>query len=270
MKSAPFDYAVASDVTQTTIDLQKMPGAVKLVAGNQSLGPMLNLRLVRTRALLDVSHLLALRQVQEGEDSVFIGAATTHAEIEDGEVPDPTPGWMRAAATNIAHRAVRNKGTIGGSLVHADPAADWVVVLTGLDASVRIEGVDGPRDMPVADFITGPYTTALGDDELVIGVTIPKPSADACWGYWKFTRQVGEFAKASATVLVEPTRGIYRCVLGALGRQPFVLDDPQALIDGHTSPSAAIAQAFPSRPRADLALHVAALIRALAIAREKL
>lgn len=267
MKPAPFDYAAAADVAETLAFLARYDGGAKPVAGNQSLGPMLNLRLVRAAALADVSRLAELRAVIETDTAVSFGAATTHAEIEDGDVPDPTPGWMRAAAANIAYRAVRNRGTIGGSLVHADPAADWVIVLTGLGASAVVGAPDAPRRIAMEDFITGPFATALGTAELLLAVDVPKPGPNARWGYWKFTRQVGEFAKASAAVLIDPDTGRVRCAVGALGRQPLLLDEPQALIDGSLSPRDALARALPGRSTGDLALHITALTRALAEAR---
>ena len=152
MKAAAFEFDRADTLAQA---LMPEPGD-KPVAGNQSLGPMMNLRLVRTRRLIDIATVPELRAIDENPDFVRFGAATTHAEIEDGETPDPTNGWMRAAAANIAHRAVRNRGTMGGSLAHADPAADWVIVLTGLDATVVANGPGGERRIPMADFITGP------------------------------------------------------------------------------------------------------------------
>lgn len=265
MKPAAFDFVAAPDVAGT---LKLLTPGTKPIAGNQSLGPMMNLRLVRASALADVSRIEQLRAVRETATGMRIGAAVTHAEIEDGEVLDPTPGWMRAAASNIAYRAVRNRGTIGGSLVHADPAADWVVVTTGLCAEAVIGGPAGERRVPMEDFITGPFTTALADGELLLGIEVPKPGPAAKWGYWKFCRQVGEFAKASATVLNDPESGRVRCCVGALGRQPLVLADAAALIDGSVSPKDALTQALPDRAPADLALHITALTRALAEAEQ--
>mgnify|MGYP003671544977 CR=1 FL=1 len=269
MKPAPFDYASVGSVPETVDYLTQSHGTAKPVAGNQSLGPMLNLRLVRTGALIDVSMLPELRRSEERNDSVFLGAAITHAEIEDGEVPDPTNGWIRDAAAHIAYRAVRNKGTIGGSLAHADPAADWVIVLTGLCASVLIGDTSSPRRVLMEDFITGPFTTTLKDGELLLGVDIPKPSPDAKWGYWKFSRQVGEFAKASACVLIDPQKNHPRCAVGALGGKPLVLENPEALINGTLKPSEALQTALPNRRIDELALHIAALERALLKSRGK-
>jgi aerobic carbon-monoxide dehydrogenase medium subunit len=260
MKPARFDYLSAADIAGTVSLLAE---GAKPMAGNQSLGPMLNLRLARPGHLADIALLPELRAVEETPDAVLLGAAITHAEIEDGEVPDPTFGWLRAAAANIAHRAVRNRGTIGGSLAHADPAADWPIVLTGLGVSVRLQGPEGVREMPVADFLTGPFSTALRPDELLTAVILPRPSKGARWGYWKFCRQVGEFAKASAAVLIDPNGLGLRCAVGALGCQPLLLDDPAALIEGRVSPAEALDEALPDRAPAELTLHATALTRAL-------
>ncbi len=260
MKSAPFDYLAADDLADAGALLRE---GGKPVAGNQSLGPMLNLRLVRPGRLVDLSGLPELRRVEEREDCVRLGAAITHAEIEDGEAADPTGGWLRAAAAGIAYRAVRNRGTLGGSLAHADPAADWVIVMTGLCATALLAGPEGARRVPLEDFVTGPFATALGEGEILTAVEVPRPGRGARWGYWKFARQVGEFAKASAAVLVDREAGRLRCAVGALGRQPLLLDDPAGLIEGRVDPGEALRRALPERAVEDLALHVTALRRAL-------
>lgn len=159
MKPAAFDYALAASLDQAVQALGR--GAAKAVAGNQSLGPMLNLRLARPGRLIDLGALAELRAVEEGPDWVRLGAGITHAEIEDGEAPDPTGGWLTAAAGNIAYRAVRNRGTLGGSLAHADPAADWAIVMTGLGATAILAGPEGERRLALEDFLTGPFATAL-------------------------------------------------------------------------------------------------------------
>lgn len=264
MKPSAFDYAVPTDVHEATGAIEKANGTAKFVSGNQSLGPMLNLRLVRTKSLIDVSFLPNLRRVEEVAGEIFIGAATTHAEIEDGIVIDPTDGWMRSAASNIAYRAVRNRGTIGGSLCHADPAADWVIVLTGLCADAVISGPNGERQIPISEFIKGPFSTTLCEGELLLGVKVSRPSKDAAWGYWKYVRQVGEFAKASASVYHDPARGIARCTVGALGRHPLIIENSQSVIDGTMTPTDALRAALPMHKASDLILHVTALTRALA------
>jgi carbon-monoxide dehydrogenase medium subunit len=269
MKAAPFDYRVAPDMADAARALAGQDGGTKAIAGAQSLGPMLNLRLVRPGRLVDVSMLPELREARETTAGAHLGAAITHAEIEDGEVPDPTPGWLREAAANIAHRAVRNRGTLGGSLAHADPAADWVIVMTGLDATVVLEGPDGRREVTMADFITGPFETALRPGELISAVLVPRPGSNACWGYCKFIRQVGEFAKASATVLIDPDKGRPRIAIGALSRQPLVFEASvsEDLAAGRIDAVEALVNALPERSASELALHVTMLNRALAKAR---
>jgi len=266
MKPSRFDYATPQTATEASTQLAAGNGATKPIAGSQSLGPMLNLRLVRPERLLDVSMLPELREVRETSAGVEIGAAITHAEIEDGDVADPTNGWLRDAASNIAHRAVRNRGTLGGSLAHADPAADWVIVMTGLGAVALIDGPQGRREVAMENFITGPFETALDDAELITAIRIPRFNDRTRWGYWKFVRQVGEFAKASATVLIEPNQNAARIAIGALGRQPLVIgvETSKSLIEGRIQAAEALSEALPDRPPAELAMHSAALTKALA------
>ena len=266
MKPAPFSYVSVQSANQASGHLAEHGDGAKPIAGAQSLGPMLNLRLARPGVLVDVSLLPELREVREAPEGIYLGAATTHAEIEDGEVPDPTGGWLQEAAANIAHRAVRNRGTLGGSLAHADPAADWVIVMTGLSATVLTMSPHGGRKIAMADLVTGPFETALRPDELIVSVLVPRPAASARWGYWKFMRQVGEFAKASATVLADPDNSKSRIAIGALGRQPLVLEPELAedVLAHRVSASDALRSALPERSATDLALHITALDRALA------
>ncbi|MFY0612930.1 MAG: FAD binding domain-containing protein [Hyphomicrobiaceae bacterium] len=279
MKPVKFDYQSAATAPEVSAELAAGSGATKLVAGAQSIGPMLNLRLVRPDRLIDISMLPELRQAQKTADTVEIGAAVTHAEIEDGDVPGLTAdemskapiAWLRDAAANIAHRAVRNRGTLGGSLAHADPAADWVIVMTGLGATALLQGPEGHRRVSVSEFVTGPFETVLRPGELIAGVQIPRPGPGARWGYWKFVRQVGEFAKASATVLVDPDSLAPRIAVGALGRQPLLLDAEAAVafVAGQVTAQEVLSAALPQRSTAELALHVAALNNALAKAQNE-
>ncbi len=274
MKPARFDYRSAGTSHAVTAELAVDVEGTKLIAGAQSLGPMLNLRLARPNKLIDVSMLPELRRARETAEGIEIGAAVTHAEIEDGEVSGLPTGevenapiaWLCEAAANIAHRAVRNRGTLGGSLAHADPAADWIIVMTGLGATILLEGPNGRRDVSMADFVTGPFETALQSGELITAVRVPRPGPSARWGYWKFVRQVGEFAKASATILIDPDGTAPRIAVGALGRQPLLLEANVAedLVARRTSAQEVLSVALPERSAAELALHVAALDNALA------
>ncbi len=149
MKPAPFDYMRPRDVMEAVRLLGASPGA-KVLAGGQTLGPMLNLRLAQPALLVDITRIPELATVEEDAQSVTIGAAVTHAAIEDGRVPDPTGGFLVRIARGIGYRAVRTRGTIGGSLAHADPAADWLSALTALGADVVIAGPSANRRLAVS------------------------------------------------------------------------------------------------------------------------
>src|SRR6266853_1380532 len=145
MKAARFDYARARSLAHAVELLGSGDGFVKLLAGGQTLGPMLNLRLVQPDLLVDVSRLDETRRWSEEGGTILIGAGITHAALEDGAIPGPTGAVLAGIASGIAYRAVRNRGTIGGSLAHSDPAADWLLATIALDASLRLQGAGGQR-----------------------------------------------------------------------------------------------------------------------------
>ena len=255
MKAAAFDLVVAGGMADA---LAHLAGAdAKPLAGGQSLGPMLNLRLARPAVLVELSRAADLRRTVDEGAAILYGAAVTHAEIEDGTVPDATPGWLRAVASRIAYRAVRNRGTIGGSLAHADPAADWLVTLSALGAEIVLAGPAGQRSVSMPAFVTGPFTTMLAAGEVIAAIRVPKPAADARWGYWKYTRKLGEFAKASAAVLLDGERS--RIAVGALEQPPILLS-----LLAREDPAAALQAALPGRSAVSLALHAVAVQRAIA------
>jgi carbon-monoxide dehydrogenase medium subunit len=265
MKSAAFDYAPGASAPDAAARLATAGAGAKLIAGGQSLGPMLNLRLVRPTTLIDISRAADMSGARDEGSAIVYGAAVTHAQIEDGAVPDATPGWLAAVARHIAYRAVRNRGTIGGSLAHADPAADWVNVLTALGASLDLIGGDGKkRVVRLPDFFLGPFETALAPDEVIAAVRVPKRGPNARWAYWKFCRKEGEFALASAAALIDPARSETRILVGAIERPPVFLDDPAAVVAGLRSVADAVRQAVAGLSDASFALHVAAVRRALA------
>jgi carbon-monoxide dehydrogenase medium subunit len=267
LKPIAFDYAAADDVAAAVALLAVAPA--KPIAGGQSLGPMLNLRLARPSALVDVSRAIDMRTARDDGDVIIYGAAVTHAEIEDGVVPDATPGWLASVARGIAYRAVRNRGTIGGSLAHADPAADWVNVLTALGAEVVLRRGSASRTVALADFFIGPFTTILAPDELIAAVRVHKRRLGARWGYWKFCLKVGDFAKASAAVLRDADRGEVRILLGAIERPPVLLTDPAAILDGRVSLADAVRSAAPHLSADSYAMHVAVLRRAIVLATDR-
>ena len=225
MKPVNFTYHRATDLDNALERLGAGGDGAKLIVGGQSLGPMLNLRLTRPRELIDISSVEALRGIESTRESVIAGAAVTHAEIEDRPASDPIEHAMREVATGIAYRAVRNRGTIGGSIAHADPAADWISFLLCADARVRIRGTAGERGVPMQDFIRAAYTTALAPDEIVTHIEIPRATGRARFGFYKLCRKTGELAEAIGAVLVDPERRYGRVVAGAVGSKPVVLPD---------------------------------------------
>lgn len=265
MKPAPFDFIAARDTAHALAQLAASQGSAKLCSGTQSLGPMLNLRLAQPGQLIDLSRLDALRQFTLQADKLRIGAAVTHARIEDGELPDVTRGLLATVAAGIAYRAVRNRGTLGGSLAHADPSADWVTTMCLLDATVVVLGPAGERRVATSRFFDGPFSPALAEDELIAAIEVPRFSGQARWAYRKTCRKPGEFAEAIAAGWVDPSRGIARIVLGALDGMPYVIDG-LASVDALRSPAgvAAALDAAGVHETYERQLHTVMLRRALA------
>lgn len=253
MKPAPFAYERPASLVEALALLAE--GGAKALAGGQSLGPMLNLRLVQPEMLVDLAGLRELKASGRVEGAVRLGALVTHAEIEDGRVPDPTGGILPRVAGGIAYRAVRNRGTVGGSLAHADPAADWLTVLAALGASVIVASAEGERRVAVGDLATGAFETVLGGAEIIAAVEIPAVPAGAGWGYVKLARKPGEFADAMAAVFRDPERGIERAVIGAAHAAPIVIEDCS---------EAALSQRLARFDGVERRLYRAALTRALA------
>jgi carbon-monoxide dehydrogenase medium subunit len=223
MKPAAFEYRRASSIAEARSAMCDRASPAKPIAGGQSLGPMLNLRLARPERLIDISGIEELRRIEDCGAFVRLGAAVTHARIEDelGAMAGMRP--LARAARGIAYRAVRNRGTIGGSLAHADPAADWPLVLAALGATVLVQGERGMRRIDAAAFMLGSYVTQLGENELLTAVEVPKLSPGARWSYRKFCRKAGEFAQAAAAVLLDPERRVARVFIGAPADRPSSL-----------------------------------------------
>lgn len=221
MKAAAFDLATPATLAEAAAMLAR-PGAMAM-AGGQSLGPMLNLRLARPDLLVRLAGIDGLSGASEDAEAVTIGALVTHAAIADGRAPDPGQAVLARVAEGIAYRAVRNRGTIGGSLCHADPAADWPTVLTALGATAL---TSGGRAIPLEDFIAAAFRTALQPGELLTSVRIPRLRAGARWGYVKACRKPGEFAHAMTAVLIDDGM---RLVIGATGGRPILLHDEAAI-----------------------------------------
>lgn len=271
MKPVRFDYARPTDLATAVALGSRDDAVVKFLAGGQSLGPMLNLRLIQPDLLVDITAIAELKRVEESADSIIIGSCITHADIEDGRVPDVTCGALRAVAAGIAYRAVRNRGTIGGSLVHADPSADWISALAALGASAVIRGAQQELRVPIERFMTGVFETDLVGGEMVSGIQIPRLSSAARWGYYKICRKTGEFAHAIGAYLQDPARSICRAVIGATGSKPIVFADANKLVGGGRSPGTINIQLAREAMTAhgltdpiNQQIHLAALRRAIA------
>ena len=229
MKAARFDYLRPADLHQAVAALaegakgSKAEGGAKLLAGGQSLGPMLNLRLARPALLVDVSRLESLARIEDIGRAWRIGAGVTHSRIEDMRGQLGGGEMLCEVAAGIAYRAIRNRGTIGGSIAHADPAADWPLALAALGATVNIRSTGGTRAMPIDTFVLGAFTTALREDELIESVEVPKLSRAARHGYYKFCRKTGEFAEASAAAVLDPDTRAARIYFGAVCPAPVAL-----------------------------------------------
>lgn len=226
MKAAAFGFEMAADFAGASAALRR---GARAMAGGQSLGPMLNLRIAQPELVVGLRNLPAFAGVSEDAAHVEIGAGVTHAQIEDGLTPDIGRGVLARIAAGIAYRAVRNRGTIGGSLCHADPAADWVTTLGALGAAAVIEGPDGARAVLVREFVVGAFRTVLAPGEVLRAVRVPKWRAGERFGYFKACRKPGEFAHAMAAVLQGP--GVSRVVVGALGGAPLYLEGEAAAAD---------------------------------------
>jgi carbon-monoxide dehydrogenase medium subunit len=269
MKPVAFEYERPRDLASAIGLLAESGGSAKVMAGAQSLGPMMNLRLAQPRLVVDVRSVPELSEMRDTGDAVFFGSCVTHAAIEDGRVPDPADGLMREVAANIAYRAVRNRGTIGGSLCHADPSADWPNVLPVLRAIAVIGNASGQREVPIEAFMTGAFSTVLEDDEVLLGVRVPRLSTGARWGHYKFCRKPGEFAEAMAALVVDRERNVCRAVIGATHGVPHVIREAWFLADAFDEDRALqeIEAAGAGGDPYERQIHLAALKRAAARAR---
>jgi len=268
MKAAPFDY-VRPATLPAALDLIAATPDAKLLAGGQTLGPMLNLRLAQPSLIVDIARIAELGEVAEDRDGVTLGALVTHAAIEDGRVKDPTTGFLSAVAAGIGYRAVRTRGTLGGSLAHADPAADWLVCLTALGADLILAGPGARRRVGLDGFVAGAMQTVLASNELIAGVRIPKFSPRARFGYHKICRKVGEFAEAIGAVAYDPERNVCRLAASTLSGAPLVLEANAGLFEA--KPDVALleqrlAAADFAGDAYDKRLRAVALARALAMA----
>jgi carbon-monoxide dehydrogenase medium subunit len=219
MKPAPFEYHAPSSVEEAVALLAEHGDGAKVLAGGQSLVPMLALRLAVFDHLVDLGRVRELSGIERRNGTIRIGAGTTQAAIESSaEVADAVPLLARATPL-IGHFQIRNRGTIGGSLAHADPAAEYPAVALALDAELAALSPRGARTIAAAELFTGTWTTALADDEVLTGVTFPVWGGRCGCAIEELARRHGDFAVAGAAVAVELDDDVRvsRCGIGLLG-----------------------------------------------------
>lgn len=204
MKPAPFEYVRPDSVSAAIEALSEGGYAAKILAGGQSLIPAMNFRLAQPSVLVDLGALDELRGICASDDGgLVIGAMTSHTDVERSELVAQRVPLLAEVMPWIAHPQIRNRGTLGGSLAHADPAAELPSVMQALQANLRVRGPDGERTIPVDDFYYGLFTTALEPDELVTAVEIPKTPERARSAFEEVSRRHGDFALVGVAAVVE-------------------------------------------------------------------
>lgn len=222
MKSASFQYHAPSSAEEAVSLLAELGEEAKVIAGGQSLVPMLALRLAVFGHLVDLRRVAGLSGIGQRDGYVRIGAGTTQATIErSAEIAETVPLLARATPL-IGHFQIRNRGTIGGSIAHADAAAEYPAVAVALDAQMETLSPRGRRTIPAAEFFTGMWSTALATDELLTGVTFPLRRGRCGFAIEEFANRRGDFAIAGAAVAVEldAEARIHRCGIGLFGLGP--------------------------------------------------
>lgn len=204
MKSKPFDYRRASSVPEALDLLESFAGEAKLLAGGQSLLPVLNFRLNDPRALIDINGIAELSGCRRAGDTLIVGALTRHEEIETSDLVRDTLPLLSQAIRFVAHPAIRTRGTIGGSIALADPAAELPACCVALRAVIVLRGKDGERRVAAGDFFQGLYETALRPDEIVYAVEFPIPHRAVVCDFDEFARRHGDYALVGVASLGRP------------------------------------------------------------------
>jgi carbon-monoxide dehydrogenase medium subunit len=200
MYPAAFEYLSPSGLSEAIALLQQHGDDAKLLAGGQSLVPMMKLRLARPKYLIDLHRLSDLNYIREQGDEIRCGAMIRHVQLEESELIRNKIPMLCEAAGAIGDAQVRNRGTLGGGLVEADPSGDYGAVVLALNAQMKCISPRGERVIPAADFFTFAYTTALDSDEILTEIILPLPDSSSAGIYLKLERVAGDFAIASAAV----------------------------------------------------------------------
>ena len=226
MKAAAFSYARATSVADALLLLAHHGDEAKVLSGGQSLMPALNLRLSRPAILVDIGRLSELRGITVAGNKVTIGALTRHVDLLGSEEIAQILPLLREAAAHVAHPAIRNRGTIGGSLAHADPASELPACMVALNATIIISGPAGERRVPASDFFTGIYETVLSSQELLVAVEFPVAQKNSVHFFSEFARRHGDYAivgLAAQAVVEKDILTDLRPVFFAVGDRPALV-----------------------------------------------
>jgi aerobic carbon-monoxide dehydrogenase medium subunit len=202
-----FDYFAPRSLDEALSILERYGDEAKVLAGGQSLIPLMKLRFASPRALVDINRIEGLDELAEEDGALSIGALVRHKACERSELLRSRYGVLADAAPQISDPIVRNLGTVGGSLAHADPQGDWGSALLAAGASVEARGAGGTRTISLDEFFQGPFTTALEPTEIVTGVEVPDPGPRSAGTYLKLERRVGDFATVGVAVHVSFANG---------------------------------------------------------------
>lgn len=240
MKAAAFDYVRAGSVAETLALLQDRGPDAKIIAGGQSLLAALNLRLYAPSVLIDIAGIEGLRGIERDGDQLRIGALTRHVELLESELVAQLAPLLSQAIRHVAHAAIRNRGTLGGSIANADPAAELPSCCVALDAVMVIESRSGRRKVPAGDFFRGMYETALAFDELLVAVEIPVIRPYQRAGFAEFARRAGDYALVGLTAMAERDRlgnfSALRLVYFSVGGGPVLAGQAAGHLLGEFAP----------------------------------
>jgi aerobic carbon-monoxide dehydrogenase medium subunit len=246
MKPAPFDYQAPSTLREAIDLLASNPEAV-VIAGGQSLMPVLAFRLATPSLLVDLRRLPGLGNIVVGDDGVRLGALVRWRDIEDDEGLVAAQPLLHAAVAHVAHYQIRNRGTVGGSLAHADPAAELPGVAVTCEGEITLCGPAGSRTVRSADFFTAPLSTLRQPDEIVTELHLPKWPSSRRWAFRKYARREGDFALAGILLFYDEDRrgALSNAHVGVIGAcpRPHRLTRVETLLNGHPIDDGLIRQA---------------------------
>jgi len=246
MKLPPFEYACPTTINEAVALLASHDGEAKPLAGGQSLVPMLAFRVASPSLLVDLRKLAELRQIKIADDGVTLGAMVRWRDILDDARLRKAHPLLVAAVEHVAHYQIRNRGTVGGSIAHADPAAEMPGIVVTCEAKIAVVGKAGARVIDAANFFQGPLMTALKPDEIITEIRLPAWPAKRRFGFQEFARRRGDFALAAAMLFYDEEGGKARNAhVGAIGvaDRPLRLPAVEQVINGNKIDEAIIAKA---------------------------